>query len=273
VLDSQRHGFGDAILFSWVAEGAKRQGFKISHYAVGAMAELLTTFGQHVVDRPPLGMLNINYAYFKELRSHGTISALQNRCDWLKVKQPIRPKTIPIPEDVDRWARSAITCPPVLLFPQATRALRVWPQNYWLVLRDGIRERGFQPLVCVWGDTEVEFWRRYVPDLLPNLTWMQVVALAVNCRAKAAIGNNSGPAHVTGTLDIPTFVLSGLTTRESLEGIPSMIHVAVDRSECPCVGCYYASPPKQPSCDLGCLALQSLTPRKVLEVLDRTLEP
>lgn len=260
VIDSQFHGYGDAMLFAWAVEGAKTQGRVFAHYARGAMADLVRCFNQPVVSSPTPDMYNVNNAYFKELRLHGRIDALANRCAEFDVPA-VRPQPVEVPLVIQHWADGIASASPILMFPQATRTLRRWPMNYWLVLRDLLKANGVPSLVCCWG-RECRAWQTYAPDVLVDLKWMHVIALMQRCRA--VIGNNSGPVHVSGTLDIPTFVLSGLTTKESLEGIPSMHHVSVDSSECACVGCYYQQPPRTSLCDIECLALQTLTPSKVL---------
>lgn len=271
VIDSDRHGFGDAMLFSWVAEGAKLQGIKIAHYATGKMADLVRCFGQSVTVSLRTDMRNINEAYTREQVAYGKIGALRNRCDWLGIKTPVRPKPLPIPDEVFDLAKSQCkagrTGPPILFFPQSTRGIRTWPQVYWVVLARQIEMLGFHPIFCVWGvageHDKSRRWDTHIATVLHDLSWQNTIALMQLSRA--VFGNDSGPVHVSGTLDVPTFVLSGLNTPESREGIPSMHHVAVSKEVCPCVGCYYRSPPRSDLCTLSCMALQLLTPDIVME--------
>lgn len=267
VLDTALHGFGDAALFFWATEGLRQQGKTIAHYAPpGPMADLCRCFGQMIVQKPVPNMLNVNVAYNQEKEAAGKLSALHNRCKLLGVK-PIRPKLLTIPDNVNRWAIKIIgQRPVVLLFPQATRPLRVWPMRYWMELKSLLNARGLGVKVIVWGE-EGTRWSPYVSDVVIDPKWIHVIALMK--RSRAVIGNNSGPVWVAGTLDVTAFVLSGLNTKEELGGIDSMHYVGVCKEDCSCVGCYYQQPPRTSICnELGCLALQSLTPMKVIEHYD-----
>ena len=250
------------MILSWVAEGAKLQGIKIAHFATGQMAELLRLFKQNITSDSTHAR-RLEPIYTKLSRLHGRSSYMDLYCEWLGVNEVVRPTLADIPSHVTAWASQHQSS--VLLFPQCTRPIRTWPQNYWLVLQSMLRERGIHSRIVVWDDRHR--WRHYSPDALVDLSWMETVALMK--QAKAVIGNNSGCVHVAGTLDIPAFVISGLTTRESLGGLPSMRHVSVSESECPCVGCCY-QPPRSSLCEIGCLALQSLTPKMVMERIDES---
>lgn len=262
VVASGKHGFGDGVILSYVAEGAKLQGIKIAHYATGKKAELLSLFGQEIT-RDDSKALRIEPIYTKLSRLHGRASYMDLYCEWLGVDKIVQPRLIKLPSQTTEWAeRSKAT---VLLFPQCTRVIRTWPQTYWLLLQSELRRRGFDTKIVLWG--EYQSWQKCTKDLFVDLSWSETVALIQ--LSKAVFGNNSGCVHVAGALDVTTFVISGLTTKESLGGFPTMHHIAVDKAVCSCVGCCYSSP-RNAVCDLGCFALQVLTPQMVLSHPDVT---
>lgn len=281
IIDSCWHGYGDCAVYCRVAAGAKLQGITIAHAVNNpcGMRDLALCFGQEIVTASKHNkekMFNVNTAYFYEIEKHGKIGQVQNRCDFLGIKTAAYPTPIDIPPLIKEWVDTVIKketvllYPPVLLFPQCTQPIRTWPKNYFLVLREMLISQGYQPIICVWNNDGYD-WIKYVGNnLLINPKWIQVVALMQ--KAKAVIGNNSGAVHVAGLLKVPAFVLAGAATAESLIGEDSLIQVAVSKQELPCVECYFQSPPKTKACTIACLALQMLTPNKVMSKFNQYLE-
>jgi len=267
IIDSCWHGYGDCAIYCRVAAGAKLQGITIAHAVNNpcGMRDLALCFDQEIViasQHDKEKMFNVNTAYFHEIKKHGKIGQVQNRCNFLGIKQAAYPTVTPIPTLVKEWVNTVTKKQTVLLFPQCTQPIRTWPRNYFLILREMLTQQGYQPIICVWNNDAYD-WVKYVDkDLLINPKWIQVVALMQ--KTKAVIGNNSGAVHVAGLIRVPTFVLAGVATKESLIGEDSLIQVAISKQELPCVECYFQSPPKTKACEIACLAMQMLTPQKVM---------
>jgi ADP-heptose:LPS heptosyltransferase len=78
------------------------------------------------------------------------------------------------------------------------------------------------------------------------------------------VGNDSGPAHLAGTLGTPTLALMGPTRAACVFGhIPEVTPLAVSL-EPACAGCHFGRPFRA-ACDQGCQALYALTPAAVLK--------
>jgi hypothetical protein len=81
--------------------------------------------------------------------------------------------------------------------------------------------------------------------------------------AKIVVGNDSGPAHLAGTIGVPTIVTCGPTRSDCVFGhIPEIIPLTNDEPPL-CAGCHF-KPPFRAACDQGCQALYALKPHTVL---------
>jgi hypothetical protein len=80
--------------------------------------------------------------------------------------------------------------------------------------------------------------------------------------AKVVVCNDSGPAHLSGTVGVTTLVACGPTRPSCVFGhIPEII--ALTNDEPPnCTGCHFKAPFRA-ACDQGCQALFALKPHTV----------
>lgn len=146
---------------------------------------------------------------------------------------------------------------PIMLFPKSNVKSREWPANYWIELAWKLKGEGEYPIIMLPEADRVfkntpSVWHGYSFEMLSALMMM----------AKLVVSNDSFPAHLAGTLDVPTLVLAGPTTKYVFSHMPSVETIASKRMDC--VGCCFHSPFRA-ACDVGCLALYSMFPDDVLE--------
>ena len=258
-------GMGDMVLLSWLAEATRGTSDPISFYASRQRHyNLLKMLGQDVSDdpEPPARFLDNGY-FVTEMRERG----LRMRVDYVREDLGLattykRPTADFPPEDLD-WAkqtkRELGNGPLVLLFPQTDYEVRAWPTCYWIELSWQLKERGI-PVAVLLRDDDRRFHGN-VPALYIGNSVTKVGALM--SLASLVVGNDSGPAHLAGTIGVPVLALVGVTRPYCVFGhIPEVIPLASDEPP-GCAGCHCGFPYRA-ACDLACQSLYTLWPRVVL---------
>jgi len=97
-----------------------------------------------------------------------------------------------------------------------------------------------------------------VPVFMSETPVARVAALMR--RAALVVGNDSFPAHLAGTVGVPTLALLGPTK--------PTVFAHMDTVECltsamDCTGCHFQAPFRA-ACDQGCMSLYQLLPDDVL---------
>ena len=257
VLNSNRHGYGDACVMAWVSEGSKQASRKLVHHATGGKKLFLELLGQTVVDRQN-GMVDTFRAYSEELRLGGDPPRICQRGAYLGIKTPPkRPPHTLTPGEIEAASRG-FGGNAVLLFPNTDYGSREWPAFYWLDLAAGMRKAGFDVHFCG-GKADGRYaafpgyWGR---------TWREIAAAMLV--ARLVIGNDSGPAHLAGTLDVPTMAILGPTTPSVFVQYGSVWCATPDKAEISCAGCYFGAPFSR-VCEVGCAALCHVRPARVID--------
>jgi hypothetical protein len=273
VLNADAHGFGDAILTAWISEGSKAaEDVRLLHFATGARKLLLEMLAQTVVPSPT-GSVTTFAAYEVELQERGRIPRVASRGRELGISAPPRRPRAKIPEAARRWAAQVIAedegepgRPLVLCYPQTAYASRAWPAAYFVDLVWKLHEAGLAVKVLL--DQRDE---RFTNTLrfYYGFDWSRQAALME--LADCVVGNDSGPAHLAGTLGRPTLALMGPTTSSVFAHLPSVETLACRDDQVDCVGCYYAHTFRA-ACDQGCRALFQLAPEVVLQAVSRICE-
>lgn len=172
-------------------------------------------------------------------------------------------------------ARAAIDArvpgPPVrtaAVLTGSTWPSRFWPARHVASLCRGLRERGLLP-VLVGGAAERSFAAEVaeadpgeVVDLVGRTSLEEVVALLE--RATVAVGPDSGPMHIAAAVGTPVVSLWGATS--PARSAPLGYEHLVVRASLPCVPCY------RKQCPIGRLCMESITPQRVLRMVDRALD-
>jgi hypothetical protein len=264
---------GDMILLAWLAEAARGSAEPISFYASRKRHyNLLTMLGQDVSDDPTTPSVFLGNGYYvAEIKERGARMRVDYVREDLGIKTGYkRPRVHLAGEELD-WARQTRRQlggePLVLLFPQTDFFMRSWPAVYWIELSWLLEQQGAR--VAVMLRDEDQLYTNNVPSLFVGCSLMKVAALM--SLAAMVVGNDSGAAHLSGTIGIPVLALVGSSRPYCAFGhIPDVIPLS---SEEPpgCAGCHYGTPYRA-ACDLACQSLYSLWPRVVLRRILTLLE-
>jgi hypothetical protein len=248
-------GLGDIVMWAWLAEGSKYGPDPITFYRKRDR-ELLDLLGLTADDEP--GGINLDPVFDTELRERGLRSRIDYIRSFLNVTTPLVRPTLRIAPEVEKWADEKareLGDPLIMLFPQTAWVTREWPANYWVDLAWKLKAAGGRPLVLMQGEdarfknTPVYWWGFPVPNLA-----------ALMKRAALVVGNDSFPAHLAGTVGVPTLALMGPTRRTVFGYSPDVVCLGSSRIEC--TGCHFQAPFRA-ACDQGCLSLYRLFPEDV----------
>lgn len=253
-------GLGDSITISWIAEGSKNTDDPIELFATGTRKKLLEILGQKVAENAENSII-CSDAYRAELNDYGQMPRTEYIKQHLKREDiEIKRPNYKIPEEELNWAKDETKTwgeKIALLFPQTWWSPREWPKNYWIDLAWKLHGKGVKTIMMLHHQEEDY---KNIPGYYYGFSIEKVAAMMKV--ASIVISNDSMPAHLGGTIEVPTLVLMGPTKTNIIEYIPNiepMISGMLD-----CVGCHFGQPFRA-ACDKGCMSLYSLFPDTVLE--------
>lgn len=277
VVNSEVHGFGDAVTMAWASEGSKHAPVKLIHFARGAKKEFLEMLGQEVTEEDAGSMTTFEaYCNWELDLERGSVPRVWSRSRALGIKTaPMRP-TVRIPQESLDWADGIIagsTKAPdgklIVMFPQTVYRSREWPSPYWHDLAWQLMLQGHAVKMCL--HPKEKRWDRLVCGYLHDFPWSHWAALMA--RADLTVAVSSGPASLAATMDVPTLVLEGPTKSTIWANTPSVEVMRVGKAVLDCDGCHFGRPFRR-SCDLGCQSLMRLYPEVVLKrILEKLDEP
>lgn len=262
VYDCDRTGIGDALMQSWVAEGTKGNRSRLLLRASGQCAKLLTALGQELTTIPATS--SFNGVYHAASGARPPTIVVRARQLGFNV-DPVRPSFTPDAE-AERYLDESNIQADVLVCPQCNDSRRAWDRKKYLAVVERLTESGLR--VVVSGVPDNYFSK--LPHWQP-LTWMQMASLMR--RVKLVIGNDSGPMHLAGTLNVPALALLGWAGEEMFSLYGSVESMWVPKRIMPCVGCWLRGVPgdsdkwgySERRCSRSCEALQALTVDEVTE--------
>lgn len=256
-------GLGDIAMLAWLAEGCRRAGQPLRFHRTRNL-ELMALFDLAVDPEP--GGISLAAAYRAELADRGRLPRLDYIRRHLNVAAPEAPPPVRIPAADREWAGERVGelgGPLVLLFPQTAWVTREWPVSYWIDLAWQLRAVGVPTVTLLshqddrFANTPLYWWG----------TSLERLAAMIE-RAALVVGNDSFPAHLAGSLQVPTLALMGPTRPTVFAHAPSvecLASIAID-----CTGCHFGLPFRA-ACDQGCHSLFRLFPEGVLNCILRKL--
>jgi ADP-heptose:LPS heptosyltransferase len=261
-LESVRYyaGLGDLVMWAWLAEGA-RQGPDPLVFHRKRNLGLMTMLGL-VVDPEPGGR-SVDAVFKLEVEDGGRRSRLDYLQDFLGISVALARPPVTVSAADEAWAAEiagTLTSPLVLVFPQAVWTPREWPPSYWVDVVWKLQAREVSTVTMFAGDdarfknTPKYFWNTPLPRIA-----------ALMRRAAVVVGNDSFPAHLAGTVGVPTLAVMG-PTRPTV--FSHLAEVTCMTSDLECTGCHFQKPFRA-ACDQGCMSLFRLFPDRVV---DRVLE-
>jgi len=271
-VNADAHGMGDAVLTACIAEGAKQGPVKLIHAATRQNAAVLKLLGQEVTEDFE-GSITTYAAYHEHecKAERGSVPRAISRGRAIGINtRPKLPSDIRIPEESLKWAeqvsadhRGKENRPIVLLFPMVHYTSRRWPYSYWVDVAWKLHRKGYAVIVMT-GTREEELTN------VPYLFWGQPIEniAALMLKADLVVGNDSGPANLSGALNVPTIAILGPTKPTIFAHAPSVTTMSASVEDCACVGCHFGWPYRA-ACDRMCLGLFAVKPETVIEEVDR----
>ena len=256
-IDTARYysGLGDLAMLAWLAEGCKNGSDPLVFHRkrdIG-VTELLGLR----IDPEPGGIL-LDDVFQVEVADRGRKPRLDYIREFLKVTTPLARPVLRISPEDEAWARQTaaeLGGPLVILFPQAVRKPREWPASHWVDLAWKLKNNGVPVLLMYQGD-DARF--RNTPVFHWNMPILRVAALMSH--AALVVDNDSFPAHLAGTVGVPTLALMGPTRATVFAHSPEVECLASGRIDC--TGCHFQAPFRA-ACDQGCQSLFRLFPEDV----------
>lgn len=210
VVDCDGHGYGDAIVMAWIAEGSAG---RCQLYATGRKRELLVALGQKCVDlhgqsQAPMVRDELRYGF--------AFPRLEFRAASLRIDvKPKRPTPVLSAESVS-WAKELMAGGVLLLAPQSCHGNREWDVRHWVTVAEELSRQGVKFLFT--GSEPKPELKDFPGNYETNLERM----VAMFAAAKGVIGVDSFPINLSGTLDIPSVCLLSFTTPNVFAHTPSV---------------------------------------------------
>lgn len=264
LIESFCNGLGDALVYCWLVHTLRGAGHPV---LINPRGRALPIYDRFSV--PSSWRTTASGA----LRGHPP-KAIFPSTGWLSswivghgfpLSQPVRPPYSPATPSLSEWASSSWTdrghanLPRILICPDVMYGVRRWPVPYFALLARWLTDAGFRVLTLLhhWDPSHP------YPYAIGGTTVDQLIAL-INS-SDLVIGNDSGPAHIAGTLGKPTIAVCGGSPSLFFDHLPEVRTLHAHPNEIPCVSCNFQGDRGYASlCNHGCAALSALTPLSVL---------
>ncbi len=278
VIDMRDKGIGDLVVTCWLAHSAAAVGreLRINPRGLDTVCHLLsvtapvltTADADNWAKTDGIGH-RFEYAQVAQGRPMTRFGAWAQSLG-LPGLQPVRPRYSEATDEAD-WAEEAwaASAEPgqlrVAMFPEVAWLIRRWPPAYFIDLADMLKAKG-AAIVMVGATKDMVSQmgsRWYAAFPLPRTA-------ALMARADIVIGNDSGPAHLAGTIGTPTFVAAGPTDGDLVFAHDDNVRcVGLPPGRLACHPCHYAvARGYRDACKVGgCQALMTLTPDAVFDWL------
>lgn len=272
-FDCRDCGIGDVVTSLWIAEGVRAAGHE-AVYLSGRHDRVLAAFGYETqpvgaedFETPLVVFGGSSPAYRRELDlgGQGPHRGYLWQMQLPFSVEPQRPRAGRW-EECDEWAqelrqaRTGGTKPLAVLFPGCAYMTRTWPVQKWTRLGWWLEENGV-------GTAGFNSSTDGLESLPFYCYGYEIEALISIIRAAdIVIANDSGPAHLAGTVGTKTLAVMGPTHPQMVFGYcPDVIPVHVAEEELGCVGCHFkAERGFRSACDQGCEALHILPVDRVM---------
>lgn len=249
-------GVGDIVCYAWIGEGIKQAGGDVAFYCNGWRQDLFKLFGMDVTSDPTDAIVTHD-GYEQAIGDGSPLNYLEWIADRLGVKEtPRRPRLNMNAMDREMGRRASAN---VLIFPHCVWPPRTWPKSYFVELAWRLAQRGLSiKMVTEHRDYELLMFHG-----IYKKSW-DYIAAAIQW-ADLVIGNDSGPAHLAGTIGTRALAIHGPTQERIYGYVPEV--TSYRKKALPCAGCHCLPPfPIGGACQLGCGELYRTFPEDVLPV-------
>lgn len=274
VIDHGAGGIGDGLLgLCAVAQLSAEHPSEAVEYRVSATAlpfvELFdgyTTLGKHRrphSEAPVPGTKQLNAGYQAENRGKYPVPRWERYAKNIGASGVLMPK-LREPETVKAAGADLAGC--VALLPFSTDRTREWSLQHWLTLEARLHAAGYHTAVL---HSDAKPLVRFAGAKVAGASAERVAGVLAN--ACCAVGTDSGLAHLAGILGTPTVVLGGSTPVERIFGVYPRVTCLQGGLACSgcCGGTGVAVSGLEERCRASCSNLQSITPERVMQEVDR----
>ena len=247
-------GVGDIVCYAWIGQGIREAGGDVTFYCNGWRQELFGLFGMDTTS-DPTGAVVTHEGYETAVQNKSPLNYLEWIAEKLGVNvAPRRPKLNMIPMDRELGRRASAN---VLIFPHCVWPPRTWPKSYFIELAYMLQQRGLTVKMV----TEERDYELLSFHGIYKKSW-HFIAAAIQW-ADLVIGNDSGPAHLAGTIGTRALAIHGPTQERIYGYLPEV--TSYRKKALPCAGCHCLPPfPKGTACNIGCGELYRTFPEDVL---------
>jgi hypothetical protein len=261
------HGLGDVVCFAWLGQGIIDAGSEVSFFANGWHAEVLRLFRMPVTS-DETGAVFTDKGYETAVKLNSPLNYLQWIAHHIGVKEtPTRPKIDPDPMGREMGRKASGD---VLIFPHGIWSPRIWPKSYFVELGLLLSREGYS-VRFVMKERDYAFFMPF--HCIVGKSW-SFIASAIQA-SRLVIGNDSGPAHLSGTIGTRTISIQGPTQGARIYGHLPEVQPFEKRS-IPCAGChclpeFNGAQAWRASCEIGCHQLYRTFPEEVFEAAVKIL--
>jgi hypothetical protein len=247
---------GDIVCYAWIGQGIREAGGDVTFYCNGWRQELFSLFGFNSTS-DPTGAVVTHEGYETAVQDKSPLNYLE----WITAKlgvtvAPRRPILDMIPMEREMGRRASAN---VLIFPHCVWPPRTWPKSYFIELGYELMKRGLTVKMV----TEERDYELLSFHGIFKKSW-HFIAAAIQW-ADLVIGNDSGPAHLAGTIGTRALAIHGPTQERIYGYLPEV--TSFRKKALPCAGCHCLPPfPKASACNIGCGELYRTFPEDVLPV-------
>jgi hypothetical protein len=272
-IDARGAGMGDLVVGLWVAEGARKVGEKIA-FLECSRADIVRAFGFETVSEPSEDCMSLGSGtntYNEELQT-AVLDQSPRPVRWQKTVgwefEPSRPKLGSLPDEAMGWAEAmAGPNPSIVVAPRSHYDSRTMPLQKWLRVVWSLHKEGIRTVAIDGSKEHVQAF----PFYAFGFGWWHILALLAE--ANVVAGNDSGIAHLSGTIGTPTVVPMGPTHPDIVFGHCYDVLSPVQQKSVECAGCHFSvEKGYQLACDHGCEALQSLPWQRVRDAIMQSVE-
>jgi hypothetical protein len=260
-IDAERgwfKGVGDIVCYAWIGQGIRACGGDVIFYCTGWRQELFEVLNMTATD-DPTGAIVVNDGYEQAVGEGSPLNYLE----WIAARiealadcalpPPQRPLLNMVPMDREMGRRASAN---VLIFPHCVCPPRTWPKNYFIELALLLQKAG----LAVKMVTEERDYQLLSFHGIYKKSW-SYIAGAIQW-ADLVIGNDSGPAHLAGTIGTRALAIHGPTQERIYGYLPEV--TSFRKKVLPCAGCHCLGDfPRGGACELGCAELYRTLPEDV----------
>src|SRR5215475_12853083 len=222
-------GLGDLVVFAWLGQGMRHAGQEVEFWTeTDWRRDFMRMWGMKVTN-DPTGKIVTHEGYETAVK----LNTHHNYLEWIAEKvgitvPPAKPFLNIPPFDREQGRLAAGD---VLIFPESVPIVRRWPANYFVELAFYLKRAGYKVRIVT---QERDHRFMYFPVIYGKS--LQFVSAAIQM-SRLVIGNDSGPAHLAGTIGTPTIAIQG-STQERIYGYLNGAVTSFRKKLLPCAGCH-----------------------------------